>query len=286
MRGWTSVSASNGNTLLEQLPEDQIPAKAREDSSAGAKGGDAGGGGEGCGQYVCIKRAVLREGFEDNSKKCGALKEGDVVIVTEAKPNEKGLLRVKCGEQGWATTTGTGGSTALEFVGATEDENQEADDAAADDDEDDDEVDTDDPNTGQYEAAKPAEVRDGFDADSGVVRKLTVGEMVQATRSKVNAAGQIRVRLAGGGWCSVVSKGGTPLLVKYVAPIDAYSRAKAAAAAAGAASAPVDEADRLDIAGYLDILLSQELETKFGMLEGQSDDGKTLSTDAMIFHCR
>eukprot|EP01052_Picozoa_sp_SAG31_P015816 SAG31_NODE_1026_length_10277_cov_105.479466_11_plen_272_part_00 len=60
LKGWTSISASNGNTLLEEVPENENPAGQDDDPPSGT-GAD---GGEGCGQYVCIKRAVLREGFE------------------------------------------------------------------------------------------------------------------------------------------------------------------------------------------------------------------------------
>eukprot|EP01052_Picozoa_sp_SAG31_P015815 SAG31_NODE_1026_length_10277_cov_105.479466_10_plen_109_part_00 len=75
-------------------------------------------------------------------------------------------------------------------------------------------------------------------------------------------------------------------MTKIVTPMDAYNRARAAAAAAGAENQAINETERLDIGGYLDIFLSQELQTKFGVVEGQSDDGKIMTTDATIFHCK
>jgi hypothetical protein len=279
LKGWTSVSGADGSTLLEQLGDEEAAELEAAEAAAAAGGVE-----EKLGQYVCLKRVVLRADFETNSKKAGSFQEGEVVDITEARRNEKGQLRLYCngseGRTGWTTLEGNDGSPSLDFIGGEEAEEGDAEDDVADD-ESDDEVDTDDPNIGTYTVAKRAVLRKTWDPDSPRLRHLEAGEVLEVTRSKVLPTGQVRVKVPDG-WTSISAGDGSTLLERKIVPQDAYSRARAAAAAKPAQE---DTADQMDSEAFIDLFLVQELSCKFGMIEAESEDGKKLTTDAVVFHC-
>eukprot|EP01050_Picozoa_sp_SAG11_P020565 SAG11_NODE_3489_length_2416_cov_2.003884_1_plen_512_part_10 len=302
VKGWTSATSSQGLQLLQKLEPTEVPADAQGGADSGEGGPDTIDGGygastaedDGCGQYVCIKRSVLRSEFESKSKKCGALDPGEAVVVVEARCNQDGVLRVHVEGRGWCSTEGNDGSTLLKFVGAAEGSRLDSGgggggDFCADD-VDDDEIDTDDANTGEYRALKAAVVRTTPDVDSEMLQRLEIGAIVNVTRSQVwEPTAQLRVRLQGGGWTSITAGDGSALLARAEPVVDdAYARASAAAAArsAAAAAARLEEgAEETNMETLLDLLLNQELSAKFGMMEATADDGRKLKVDAVAFHC-
>lgn len=79
-------------------------------------------------EYTVLKKGILRAGFEMDSAKVGELLTGEIIIVSEKRENENGIMRVKVqGRDGWASVTAKSGNLLLEEHLATPQSAQAAD---------------------------------------------------------------------------------------------------------------------------------------------------------------
>ena len=63
-----------------------------------------------------LKAPPLRVGAEDSSSRCGNLRKGEEVVVTEAKLNSGGAIRLRC-ERGWFSLKNNKGAELVENLG-------------------------------------------------------------------------------------------------------------------------------------------------------------------------
>lgn len=168
------------------------------------------------GEYMCVKKTVVRTGFEMESDKAepSILKKGTAVVATEARRNEAGILRVKFGEAAWVSATSSAGDVILEKVTAAPapapaptpaPAPAPAPVAAASEAAVEEEV------IGAYTVVLKSVVRAGFEMDSEKVGIVKKGEEVLCYEERENEKGVTRVRFDRG-WVSLTSSDGAAIL--------------------------------------------------------------------------
>ena len=159
-------------------------------------------------RYVCVRRSVIRAGFEMDSEKAGTLEKGTVVAALEERANAQGITRVRF-DGGWTSLVTGAGQVVLEEIapvqeGVPPDAPLTINPAVAAA-----------PGTGDdkksYVCRRRAIVRAGFETDSDTVGTLEKNAVILAIEERENAQGTMRVRFADG-WISLVTAAGVTVL--------------------------------------------------------------------------
>ena len=185
------------------------------------------------GEYTCVKKTVVRVGFEMDSEKAtgsSILKKGSVIVAVEAKTNDSGILRVRFGLDQWVSTMSSAGDVILEKmpdlvllseqnptpakpktaaaagevvqVGFMDDDAEtETKEEAAEEEE----------VIGAYTVVLASVVRAGFAMDTAKLGTVKKGEEVLCYEERENEKGVTRVRF-GRGWVSLTSSDGATIL--------------------------------------------------------------------------
>jgi hypothetical protein len=118
--GWLSVQSAKGAALLELFRPGAVgdappEAEAGLHRDAGVRMALASAAATAATlqRYVAVQSAVLRQGFERTSYKCGTLEVGDVVEALEVRMNAAGQPRVRTAA-GWVSLLAANGSVLLE----------------------------------------------------------------------------------------------------------------------------------------------------------------------------
>eukprot|EP01043_Picozoa_sp_COSAG02_P080015 COSAG02_NODE_18817_length_917_cov_0.913203_1_plen_113_part_10 len=72
-------------------------------------------------RYACVRRSVIRAGFEMDSEKAGTLEKGTEIEALEERTNAQGIIRVRF-DGGWTSLATEAGLVVLEEVLPTEGE--------------------------------------------------------------------------------------------------------------------------------------------------------------------
>jgi hypothetical protein len=136
--GWVSSTTADGSVVLEVMSAAEAeaeavaaaaPAAAEEEAVEATMPTDApvpaaqaaapaltprdGFGLSKMRNYVCVKKTVIRSGFDMDSDKAGVLAVGAVIVPQRKQVNENGIARIKF-SQGWVSMSTSDGDTIME----------------------------------------------------------------------------------------------------------------------------------------------------------------------------